>query len=73
MAGVSALEPPTLSEIDKLVDKLLESAPWTVQYLVDLEPPDAGQLLERMRQKNANPWWTEWIDFYARTRKSPAG
>jgi hypothetical protein len=58
---------------DTLVDKLLESAPWTVQYLVDLEPPDAGQLLERMRQKNANPWWTEWIDFYARTRKSPAG
>ena len=58
---------------DTLVDKLLESAPWTVQYLVDLDPPDAGQLLERMRQKNANPWWTEWIDFYARTRKSPAG
>ena len=58
---------------DTLVDKLLESAPWTVQYLVDLEPPDAGQLLERMRQKNTNPWWTEWIDFYARTRKSPAG
>jgi hypothetical protein len=55
------------------VDKLLESAPWTVQYLVDLDPPDAGQLLERMRQKNANPWWTEWIDFYAQTRKSPAG
>jgi hypothetical protein len=58
---------------ETLVDKLLESAPWTVQYLVDLEPPDAGQLLERLRQKNTNPWWTEWIDFYAQTQKSPSG
>ena len=58
---------------DTLVDKLLESAPWTVQYLVDVEPPDAGQLLERMRQKNNNPWWTEWIDFYTETQKSSAG
>jgi hypothetical protein len=58
---------------DTLVDKLLESAPWTVQYLVDVEPPDAGQLLERMRQKNTNPWWTEWIDFYTETQKSSAG
>ena len=55
---------------DMLVDKLLESAPWTVQYLVELEPPDAAQLLERVRQKNANRWWTEWIDFYARNQKS---
>ena len=58
---------------ETLVDKLLESAPWTVQYLVDLEPPDGGQLLERLRQKNTNPWWTEWIDFYAQTQKSPSG
>ena len=55
---------------DLLVDKLLESAPWAVQYLVDLEPPDAGQLFERVRQKNTNPWWTEWIDFYAQNHKS---
>jgi hypothetical protein len=26
-----------------------------------------------MRQKNTNPWWTEWIDFYAQTQKSPSG
>jgi len=54
---------------DVLVDKLLESAPWTIQYLVDVNPPDAGELFERTRQKNTNPWWTEWIEYYARTRR----
>jgi hypothetical protein len=54
---------------DLLVDKLLESAPWTVQYLVDVNPPDAGELFERARQKNTNPWWTEWIEFHARNRR----
>ena len=55
---------------DVLVDKLLESAPWTIQYLVDVNPPDAGELFERARQKNTNPWWTEWIEFYARARRA---
>jgi hypothetical protein len=58
---------------DVLVEKLLESAPWTVQYLADLKPPDAGQLLERIRRKNTNPWWTEWIEFYAQAQKPAAG
>lgn len=52
-----------------LVDKLSESAPWAIQYLVDVQPADADELFERVRQKNTNPWWNEWIEFHTRTRK----
>ena len=30
----------------------------------------SAQMFERARQKNTNPWWTEWIEFYARTRRA---
>jgi hypothetical protein len=51
---------------DLLVDKLLTNAAWTVQYLADVNPPDAGEILERTKQKNRNPWWNEWLEIYSK-------
>lgn len=54
---------------EALLEKLLESAPWTVQYLAEVNPPDAGELLERVCKKNNNPWWREWLEHFAAARR----
>jgi len=53
---------------DFLVEKLLTNAPWTVQYLADVDPADSGEILERTKQKNRNPWWNEWLERYTEKR-----
>lgn len=53
---------------EAMVEKLLTNAPWAVQYLADVDPPDAGEILERVKQKNRNPWWNEWLERYSAKR-----
>jgi hypothetical protein len=48
----------------KMIETLLGCAPWCIQYINDVNPPDAAELLEQIKLRPRNPWWNEWLDIY---------
>ena len=45
----------------EMLTTLLKSPPWCIQYVTDLQPSDALGILNRSRQLNTNPFWSEWL------------
>jgi hypothetical protein len=56
-------------ESHKMIQNLLTWIPWGIQYIHDVNPPDAPELLEQIKRKPKNPWWDEWLDIYLQKRK----
>ena len=48
----------------KMIETLLGCTPWGIQYINDVNPPDAAELLEQIKLRPKNPWWNEWLDIY---------
>ena len=45
---------------------LIECVPWAVQYVNDLNPPNAREILAELLQEPHNKWWCEWLYAYIR-------
>ena len=52
-----------------LVQTLLEWVPWAIQYIHDMNPADAPELIEQIKLKPKNQYWDPWLDRYLATRK----
>jgi ATPase family associated with various cellular activities (AAA) len=48
----------------KMIERLSTSAPWMVQFVLDVNPPDAEHLLNKI-QAQVNPWWREWVGIFS--------
>lgn len=46
---------------DAMLKTLIANAPWGIQYLHDVQPPDAEALLRQICLENKNPYWQPWI------------
>ena len=45
---------------------LISCVPWAVQYVNDLHPPDAREILAELLQELHNKWWCDWLYAYIR-------
>jgi len=49
-----------------MLETLLAWPPWAVQYINDLRPDDADEIIGQLKVKPPNPWWEEWLQDYIR-------
>jgi len=53
-------KPPT----PQMLQTLIKWVPWGIQYINDLHPPDADDILKQILQAPANKYWEPWIKLY---------
>lgn len=53
----------------KMIQTLVKWVPWGVQYIHDLKPADAEELLDQMLKNPENKYWKPWLDRYLESRK----
>lgn len=53
--------------IAELKQQLIQSPPWAIQYIADVNPPDKDEMLEQISRRPKNDWWEEWIELHSKS------
>ena len=48
----------------EMVDTLVACPPWAIQYIEDVKPDDADEILERVKGQPCSRFWRPWLDAY---------